>query len=72
MTRTARALLGIAAALGTVAATVVVSTSTANAAACDPSRVAPSGSLIGDLWRSNGGERSVYGCPGHQGVRLRR
>ncbi|MFI7416219.1 LGFP repeat-containing protein [Nonomuraea sp. NPDC049684] len=31
--------------------------------ACDPSLVAPSGSLIGGLWRSNGGERSVYGCP---------
>ncbi|WP_182909268.1 LGFP repeat-containing protein [Microbispora sp. H13382] len=63
MTRTTRALLGLATALGTVATTVAVSTSTANAATCDPSLVAPAGSLIGDLWRSNGGETSVYGCP---------
>jgi hypothetical protein len=38
-------------------------TASARAGACDPALVAPQGSLIGNLWRSNGGPGSVYGCP---------
>ncbi|GIH22268.1 hypothetical protein Aph01nite_05780 [Acrocarpospora phusangensis] len=64
MNRTARALLGLAATV-TAAAAIVAAPSSAQAttAACDPALIAPNGSLIGGLWRSNGGENSVYRCP---------
>ncbi|MFE0154186.1 LGFP repeat-containing protein [Nonomuraea sp. NPDC059007] len=35
----------------------------ASIAACNSALVAPPGSLVGDYWRSKGGERSIYGCP---------
>jgi hypothetical protein len=61
MRNLSRALLGLAA---TAASLTVAFTGPAAArTACDPALVAPQGSLIGDLWRSNGGESSVYGCP---------
>ncbi|WP_449062778.1 LGFP repeat-containing protein [Planomonospora algeriensis] len=66
MSRTSRSLLGLAAAAVTAAA-VIAPVTAAQAAtartACDASLVAPPGSLIGGLWRSNGGQSSVYGCP---------
>ena len=54
-------------ALGTAATAIALTAAPANAAgtaqaACDPALVTPAGSLIGALWRSSGGERSVYGC----------
>jgi hypothetical protein len=68
MARTSRTLLALTTALGTAATAIALTAGPANAAgtaraACDPALVAPSGSLIGALWRSNGGEKSVYGCP---------
>ncbi|GIH24992.1 hypothetical protein Aph01nite_33020 [Acrocarpospora phusangensis] len=64
MRSTSRALLGLAATAATfTAAFSVALTGPAAAAACDPALVAPQGSLIGGMWRSNGGENSVYGCP---------
>ncbi|MFI6483573.1 LGFP repeat-containing protein [Nonomuraea sp. NPDC050663] len=63
MPLSARALLGLATALGTAATAIAISALPASASVCDPSLEAPAGSLVGDLWRSNGGERSVYGCP---------
>ncbi|WP_406312618.1 hypothetical protein OHA77_29225 [Streptosporangium sp. NBC_01639] len=66
MGRASRSLLGLAAAVATAAAAFAVpaaaQASTAGRA-CNASLVAPEGSLIGGLWRSNGGENSVYGCP---------
>ncbi|MEU4547684.1 LGFP repeat-containing protein [Nonomuraea dietziae] len=35
----------------------------ASTSACDLGLVAPRGSLVGDYWRSRGGQNSVYGCP---------
>ncbi|XVQ87908.1 hypothetical protein ACQP2K_10930 [Microbispora siamensis] len=67
MGRASRSLLGLATAVVTAAGAVVTAlaagVSPAAAATCDPALVAPAGSLVGDLWRSNGGENSVYGCP---------
>lgn len=66
MGRTSRSLLVLAAAVVTAAAAfappAAAQISTARSV-CDASLVAPEGSLIGGLWRSNGGENSVYGCP---------
>ncbi|MBG0822412.1 hypothetical protein HS048_16845 [Planomonospora sp. ID91781] len=63
---TARTLLATAAAavagLALLAPATAARAATARAA-CDASLVAPAGSLIGDLWRSNGGQNSAYGCP---------
>ncbi|MEU5866561.1 hypothetical protein ABZ815_35675 [Nonomuraea sp. NPDC047529] len=56
-------LIGTAAAVLTAAFSLTTSPAAAAVSACDPSLVAPAGSLIGGLWRSNGGEQSVYGCP---------
>ncbi|GIH24993.1 hypothetical protein Aph01nite_33030 [Acrocarpospora phusangensis] len=55
-----RALLAAAA---TATALALLVPAPAQAATCDPALIAPEGSLIGGLWRSNGGETSVYGCP---------
>ncbi|GGM72112.1 hypothetical protein GCM10010106_18040 [Thermopolyspora flexuosa] len=68
MARTSRTLLALTTALGTAAATIALTATSANAAttsaaACNPALVAPTGSLIGRLWRNSGGEKSVYGCP---------
>ncbi|WP_436756618.1 LGFP repeat-containing protein [Streptosporangium sp. V21-05] len=54
------ALLTAAVAAGALAGPARASTT---GGACDASLVAGPGSLIGGLWRSNGGENSVYGCP---------
>ncbi|MFI6510735.1 LGFP repeat-containing protein [Streptosporangium sp. NPDC050855] len=66
MGRASRSLLGLAVAVAASATVLAVPTgaqaSTAHSA-CDASLVAPEGSLIGGLWRSNGGQSSVYGCP---------
>ncbi|WP_327106901.1 hypothetical protein [Nonomuraea glycinis] len=58
-----RTLLGLATALGTAATALTIGAAPASATACDPALVAPAGSLVGNLWRSNGGETSAYGCP---------
>ncbi|MFC4113135.1 LGFP repeat-containing protein [Nonomuraea zeae] len=58
-----RSLTGLAAAVATAAVCLAVPSAASAASACDPALVAPAGSLIGGLWRSNGGETSVYGCP---------
>ncbi|MGS2643459.1 LGFP repeat-containing protein [Streptosporangium sp. G12] len=60
-----RVVLGTAALVAaglTIAVPAPARASTAGGA-CDASLVAGPGSLIGGLWRSNGGENSVYGCP---------
>ncbi|MEU8382632.1 hypothetical protein [Streptosporangium sp. NPDC048865] len=61
------ALLAAAVTAGTLAgpaqpAAAATQASTAKGT-CDASLVAGPGSLVGGLWRSNGGENSVYGCP---------
>lgn len=65
MSTSRRALLAATAA--TVAGLAVLTPAPAHAAtsgtACDPALVAPATSLIGQYWRSIGGERSAYGCP---------
>ncbi|TMR23734.1 hypothetical protein ETD86_07000 [Nonomuraea turkmeniaca] len=64
MGRTAsRSLTGLAAVVATAAVCLAVPQAASASSACDSSLVAPAGSLIGGLWRSNGGERSVFGCP---------
>jgi hypothetical protein len=64
MGRTAsRSLTGLAAAVATAAVCLAAPQAASASSACDASLVAPQGSLIGDLWRSNGGETSVFGCP---------
>ncbi|MDP4505948.1 LGFP repeat-containing protein [Nonomuraea turcica] len=64
MGRTAsRSLTGLAAAVATAAVCLAAPQAASASSACDPSLVAPQGSLIGGLWRSNGGETSVFGCP---------
>ncbi|WP_158088780.1 hypothetical protein [Thermoactinospora rubra] len=65
-TRTLLAAAAVAAgalALAPAGAQAAATATTATSAACDPSLVAPEGSLVGGLWRSNGGRTSVYGCP---------
>ncbi|MEV1174142.1 hypothetical protein [Nonomuraea sp. NPDC049784] len=57
-----RALLSVAATITAMFA-ILTPAAHATASACDPALVAPAGSLIGKLWRSNGGPASVYGCP---------
>ncbi|WP_327049241.1 hypothetical protein OG320_16010 [Microbispora sp. NBC_01189] len=56
----AAAITGLAV---TIPVTVTATSAFAATSGCDSSLVAPAGSLIGNLWRSNGGESSVYGCP---------
>ncbi|WP_326642695.1 hypothetical protein OIE67_20590 [Nonomuraea fuscirosea] len=64
MDRTAsRSLTALAAVVATAAVCLAGPQAASASSACDSSLVAPAGSLIGGLWRSNGGERSVFGCP---------
>ncbi|MEU9886931.1 hypothetical protein [Sphaerisporangium sp. NPDC051011] len=65
MNRVSRSLLGLAAVVVTTAAVAVPAAAQASAAGapCNAALVAPRGSLIGDYWRSIGGQTSVYGCP---------
>ncbi|GII05888.1 LGFP repeat-containing protein [Planobispora takensis] len=59
----AAASLAVLAPAAQAASSASAPASLARADACDPALVAPQGSLIGKLWRSNGGPASVYGCP---------
>ncbi|GII96060.1 LGFP repeat-containing protein [Sinosporangium siamense] len=60
-----RALQGLAAATAVVAllAAPAATGAATRGIACDPALIAPTGSLIGNMWRANGGGSGVFGCP---------
>ncbi|TMR23733.1 hypothetical protein ETD86_06995 [Nonomuraea turkmeniaca] len=58
-----RFLLAAATATAGLAILAPATAQASTTSACNPALVAPQGSLIGNFWRSKGGQKSVYGCP---------